>query len=209
MQLDIPSPPSLPAPPTLVHYTLENPWPVAALLVLVAAIVFSIYHQRGQPRKALGWALSAAALAGGLVVLGRFIVTPREAIADATRSLVSGVAQADTAALDSALGDPCTLYYFQAPDGLDRAGILAAVSRFFEKGSAYRLSGWQIESLQTHAGGATTGQAQVKVLARPEQWNLPHHSWWRIDFRKGNDNVWRATAIMPLAVQGVDNPSGR
>lgn len=209
MQLDIPSPPPLPSPPLLTHYTVENPWPVCAVLVLATVVAFSVFHQRGDVRRGVLVALPLAVCAVGVAVLARVITTPREAIARAARTLVKSVAECDTTVLESSLDDTCTLYYYQVPSGLPREGIADAVSTTFAKGAPYRLAGWQIESLQVRTTGPTSGQAQIKVLARPEQWNLPHLSWWRVDYRKGADAQWRASAIMPLHVQGVDNPGGR
>lgn len=209
MQLDIPSPPPLPSPPLFTHYTLENPWPVCAVLLLAAAVVFSVFHQRAEMRRGMLVAVPLGVSAVIVGLLAHFITTPREGIARAARTLVKSVAECDTAALDASLDDPCTLYYYQAPSGLPREGIAGAVTTAFAKGAPYRLAGWQIESLQVRATGPTSGQAQIKVLARPEQWNLPHLSWWRVDYRKGADAEWRATAIMPLHVQGIDNPRGQ
>lgn len=210
--LDVPTPPPLDSPSALVHYTLESPWALGALLVLAAAVAFSIASKRENRRPFVLAGCQFLTLAVALVIAASVITTPREAIIHATRTLVGAVATADAAALDTALDEQCTLYYFQAPDGLGRAGIMTAVAASFSPGAAYRVGDWHLEAVQARATSPTTGQAQVKVFVRPEQWNFPHRSWWRIDFRKDMDAsppVWRATAIMPLEIQGVENARGR
>lgn len=210
--LDVPTPPPLDSPPALVHYTLESPWALGGLLVLGAAVAFSIASKRENRRPFVLAGCQFLTVAVALVVVASVITTPREAIIRATRALVGAVATADAAALDTALDEQCTLYYFQAPEGLGRAGIMTAVAASFSPGAAYRVGDWDLEAVQARATSTTTGQAQVKVFVRPEQWNFPHRSWWRIDLRKDttvSPPVWRATAIMPLEIQGVENARGR
>ncbi|MFO0832384.1 MAG: hypothetical protein U0637_11175 [Phycisphaerales bacterium] len=207
--LDVPTPPSLPGPPAWVHYTVESPWLLVVLLLLGAAVAVSVFQHRGMAGRGLKVGVPLVVLAAALGVAAHFVVTDREAIAASTRRLVGAVATADSAALEEELGEPCTLYYFQAPDGLGRAGILTAVTAAFSQGSAYAVSDWKLEALQTRATGERTGQAQVKVFVVPAQWNLPHHSWWRIDYVKDGDGRWRAGAVAPLAIQGVENARGR
>ena len=172
------------------------------------AVQSLVKFKAGSPRRGVWLAGGFGGLALAIALIAHFVTTSREAMMRATESLVRAVATCDIAALDTALDDSCVFYYFQAPQGLGKAGILTAVTTAFAPGGQYRVGEVKIEAVQAHTRDGHTGQAQVKVFVKPDQTNFPHHSWWRLDLRKDADNTWRATAIKPLSIQGMDNAGG-
>jgi hypothetical protein len=147
-----------------------------------------------------------------LLMLSRWVQTPRERVMQATRGLVRAVADADRPTLVASLDDSCMLYYFESPTGLGRDAIINAATSRFGAGAPYEIKGGaggvRIEALQASVR-ENDAQAQVKVSVTSAQWNMPHRSWWRLDLRMDESGAWRVTGIMPTSIQGIRNASGR
>ncbi|MBM4107401.1 MAG: hypothetical protein FJ255_01065 [Phycisphaerae bacterium] len=198
-------PPDLPRPPLWEALLFERPLPAVVALLLVAAIV-AWTGLAGGRRRALLIALAMAALAPAWCALAVLVTTDREAVARRSRDLVRAVADVRVADVARILDQDATLAYFRAPAGLDRDGILREVERTL--GGAYRVNEARVGRVQATLDGPDLARTQVKVTVVPEATAYPHLSYWRLDWRRGDDGVWRVFAIEPLAIAGVRAPGG-
>ncbi|MDX2116277.1 MAG: hypothetical protein SFZ24_11760 [Planctomycetota bacterium] len=96
---------TLPAPPLLHRFVLEQPLaPAAGLLVLGLACGFLLV-QRGQAKQGIIAALAFILTGAAVLVTGTLVVTPRERAADATRRFITAVIGADRAAAEGLIAD--------------------------------------------------------------------------------------------------------
>lgn len=208
---DVPDPAlRLPEPPALERYLFEQPLLPVALLAFIGLVLLFWLRSRDQTQRGVVVGGGLVLLAGAWFAMATLVRTPREQLGDATRELVGAVATNDQAMLAQRLDDTVKLIFFEAPTGMAKPDILRRVDELFRSGSTYALSDWRILAVQRHAqDDGRSGQVQVKVWVRAASFNFPNNSWWRLDFRKDDQGQWRATGIMPLAIQNMANPAGR
>lgn len=193
-------PPDLPRPPLVESLLFERPLPAAVAIFLVAGMLAWNALSRGRGRTLLAAALLAA-LAAGWATLATLVTTDREAVSRRSRELVLAVAQVRIDRVDNILDQDATLTYFRAPAGLARAEILREIERTL--GGEYRVKEARVNSVQAAIDGPNLAQTRVHVTVIPEATQFPHQSWWRLDWRRGPDQVWRAFSIEPLAIAGA------
>lgn len=198
--LDIPTPPPLPSPPMLVHYTLENPYPtIAAFFILAFAAWWTLAVR--PPRRRL--AVAGLVIAGvGLAVLAWFIQTPRERVAAAARTLVAAVATGNAPAVDAALLDMCVLEAAPLGARVSKQEIVDRVARDFGAGGRYRAREVGVLAVQASLDQPDFARVHLKVRVTPEATGAPHFSWWRLDYRREGDS-WRVSGIAALEIGGV------
>jgi hypothetical protein len=216
-----PAPPPLPPAPLWERLILENPWPTAGVLAILAVatlVVMSRTNADGN-RRALGLPLRtivalAMALAGSIVmVLGMTITTDREALRAGTARLVELTAGAQTDALDPMLAPDVRL---RLPAGMPGAGLSGAsipkdtllmmVEQYFGQSGRYPLREHRVQEVQAAIDGPRIARTQVRVRVTPEATALPYTSWWRIDWRREGEAAsgpWRVIAIEPLVLPGA------
>lgn len=203
----IPDPAPLPGAPLLDRLLFENDYLLPGTLLLASAAVFLVLKSRGNPGKGALAAVVLVLLAVGATLTSRLVTTPRETIAASARALVAAVANADLNALDAQLAPDATLRAWLYPFAIDKPTILDEVRKTFT--NQYPLKEHAILELQASKDGPEVARVQVKVRAVPREQEFPHLSWWRLDYRKGTDGVWRVRRVEPLAVALVPNPAPR
>jgi hypothetical protein len=198
---------ALPAPPLWEFALLEKPIYLAAALLLAAVVAGTLLNQRGRARQGVLIGAGLVALAAGVLILGGLVKTEREQMADATRSLVETTARIDARALERALAPDATLFSDlrlpgvpSAQAGLDKPGIIKAVQAAL---GAHPLKEYRVLEVQAQSLASGMGRTQARVRVSFEEMPAPHISWWRVDWRRSADGVWRATAITPLDVPWV------
>jgi hypothetical protein len=201
----LPAPPSpLPSPPIIERLLFEQPWGPALLIAGCAAGVW--FFAKGKLRAPIAAALLV--LAAGLVVMAHLVHTDRERMTQATNDLVDAVASADVAAIDRLLAPDARAYsryhipgYSGGQTGMDKGEILAQVPVVIR---ANPISEHRVQELQAQSRGPGVGttQALIKIVVRAEQLGqeIPVQSWWRLDWRRDSDGLWRATAIEPVSI---------
>ncbi len=205
--LSIPDPTPLPGSPLLDHLLFENGSLLPAALLLASASVFLVLKSRGNPGKGALAAVVLVVLALGARLTSRFVTTTRETIAASARALVAAVASADLNGVDAHLAQDATLRAWLYPLAIDKPTILEEIRKTFT--SQYPLKEHAILELQTSKDGPEVARVQVKIRAVPREQEFPHLSWWRLDYRKGTDGIWRVRRVEPLAVALVANPAPR
>jgi hypothetical protein len=216
------APPPLPPAPLWERLILENPWPTAGVLAILAIATMGIMSRTkadgdrrfaGLPLRTI-IALALAILGGIVLAVGTAITTDREALRAGTARLVDVTARSDTAALERMLSEDVRL---RLPAGLPGGGrngasvpretILTMVEQYLGPQGRYPLREHRIAEIQATLDGPRVARAQVRIRVVPEATALPYTSWWRIDWRKdgeGEAAVWRVIGIEPLVLPGAN-----
>jgi hypothetical protein len=196
--------PPLPSAPAIERLLLANPWPATTVLVLLAIAVFVVLNARGKLRQgaiAAGVLAALAALAFGLSTL---IETDREALKMQTNALVSAVIQVDRPEMEKLLEDDLSMRATRIPRNADKQQVINTVESVL--GGLYQVTDHDILETQAAIYGPRVGSTQVRVRVASEFGALP--SWWRIDWKRGDDGFWRASRIEALWIPGIPNPGG-
>jgi hypothetical protein len=164
-----------------------------------------VLNSQNRPRRARAAALGAVAVAIGLSVAARLIVTDRERMAETTVELVRATATVDLPTLEELLARDC-IAMTAAPfagvpfgrDGVDRATLLGYVQGYL--GGNYRVAEYGVLETQVQFNGPTSARTQVRVRATSEKFGTPLISWWRIDWRKTTGG-WKAVLIELLEME--------
>lgn len=186
--------PPLPEPSLVERYLFEDVWAPGTILAVAAMVFAFILLKRQLPARALAVGGLCAALSAAVFLTGWLVETTREQIAGGTREMVYGVANADRAAVGDLL-DPSVelvgLSYIPSAEG--KEAVLTRVDAY----AAVRgmVTNHAVQEIQASQDGPLTARTQVLVRVSAP---YPVLSWWKLDWRKGTDEVWRCTRIEPL-----------
>jgi hypothetical protein len=195
--------PPLPEPPFHERWLFEQPFLPAAALVLAGVVASWILRRTGR-RRAWVPALAGVALGATVAVTGLLVTTPRERVAAAARALVVAVRDNDQPALAAALHEQVQLRMRAVGAGpVGRQAILDGADRLARSFPVRAADVLDVRAAVYDGGAART---QVRVRLDAEQ--IPPYSWWQIDWQLDDAGVWRATAVQPLWILGIDNPAG-
>lgn len=191
---------NIPPPPVWQSLLLEQPWPLAIVLLVIGALLRTVGRRTGK-RGLTRVALGAVVLAAGVVALAYFVETGREAVRRLTLELVESVDPMDSAAVDALLADDVRV---TGPQGRVIVESGAVRRRLASANERYRVSSHRIRDLNVWAEGEA-GRAELalysQVNATPAltRWGL----WWE---KRGG--AWRVTEIRWLRYQGGEPPVG-
>jgi hypothetical protein len=196
--------PNLPDPPALVHYTVENPWPVVGLCAVVAVLlVWLMMTGRLQGKR---WsrpaALGALVVALAVGVGARLVRTDREALIEQTGKLIDVATAADMTGLRGVLAPEVTLRFMEGEIRYSRDQILDLVEKYPGKTP---IDWHKIDRSQAVMDGRDLGRTQVHLRARSKEgtlYDVPVGSWWRIDWRRDGDQ-WKVAGIQCLQIDNV------
>jgi hypothetical protein len=185
LEPDAPTPLRSPSP--LIHYTLENPYPLAILLVAIALIAFFSLNSRGQPKQARRAALAPFLTAAVLIGAAFAITTKREKVILLTKQLVADVAAGDIAGVDRALTPNVKVYTSASSTPLDKDKLLNRVKSMLGPSGAVRIEDHALLEAQVEPTSANLIYLQVKVRVTPQGFG-PVISWWRLDAVPAGDS---------------------
>ncbi len=190
--------PPLPKPPALESLLFESPsTPIIALFVIALALFFGLRAQ-GHASRGLICAGLALLLAGILFLISTLVTTPREHMAQRTRDLVRAATEVDIPTLESLIAPDARLFWPRRAEPFTRTDILERVRR--DLGDNYRVESWAVLKMQAVRDGPTVGRTQTQVRINAGGINF---SWWKIDWRLGDDDQWRVVGIEPLFISGL------
>lgn len=206
-------PPPLPSPPLWEWLILDNPWPTAGLLAILAVAILAFLSRVDGGKTVFGAPLRTViagvlVLIGGIVLaVGMSVTTDRQQIRAGSERLVNAVATQDIDTLDHLLASDARLQLRfsvpgAAPGGIvQRDQIFVLVEDFLSR--RYPLTEHRVMEVQGTLDGERVGRTQVRVRVIPEATQFPHTSWWRIDWRLEDDGRWRVRSIEPLDIPGA------
>lgn len=196
--------PSLPAPPAVQHYLLENPWPTAIVLAVCGLVVAAILNRQGQSRRAVLTAVGLFLAAGAVVATSSLVTTTREALIHRTRLLIDAAARADTESLRDMLASDADLRAAFLTGDWGRDRLLDGVQRYL--GQQYPIQSHREDSARAIIDGPNAARTQIHVVVRAKEatmYDVPVGSWWRIEWRKDADGVWRVRGLECLQLSAI------
>jgi hypothetical protein len=206
------APPPLPPGPLWERLILENPWPTAGVLAVLAVAALVLLSRVEGGRRVVGvpvpTAVAALLVLAGCIVLavGMAVTTDREELRAGTQRLVDATAARDLETLDRLLASEARLHLPLRSQGLPgpvvpREQIMTLVEEVL--GRRYPLKEHRTMEVQAALDGPRIARTQVRVRVVPEAWQIPHTSWWRVDWRREEHGGWRVIGIEPLDIPGA------
>lgn len=195
----VPTPPPLKSAPIWETYVLEQPWPLVAILVVVAIVLF--VKGRGKARKVGPPIAILAAIAVALA--GSFVTTARETMIASARALVAAVVAADASTLDAQLDPDALLFSFRHKAGVPKFAIIDEVVDRFRSGGEYSIKEHGILNIDASQDGQRVGRVQLKLRVVSAQLGVPVFSWWLLDYRRDSSGQWRVLRMEPQSISGV------
>lgn len=192
-------PPPLPAGPRLSWAFLESPYTVMVVVLAGGLIAFGVLNRRGRGGAGLAWLAAALAAAGGLWLVARLVVTPREEVGRATETLVRAAAGVDVAELSGLLHPDAEAGAPTVGTISGRGNVLGAVQRVLGEQMPVENAAvlWKRASVE---GDRAISQAKVRV--REQRYGTLTLSWWQIEWERSG-GTWRARTIEALHLPGV------
>lgn len=185
-------PDPLPEPGGLARHFLEEPWPLAIGLVVVALAAHFILRSRGQGKAGIACVGAGVLLAAAVVALASMVRTNREKLLAETRRLVEAAYNADEPAVAALLDTDVRLQVLERASDRNRTYMLEQVrSRLPER---YHVSGIDIRGVRAAVNSAGAGQSQISVTAQTTLGPIP--TVWLLSWRQaGPDGPWRVFHI--------------
>lgn len=202
-----PTVPTLPRPPLLAHYVLEQPWPLVATLVVGGCLAAWLLNQRARARLGLAVGAGLVLLGAAVAIVGSAVTTTRETLIARTVDLIAATARADTAALNSILARDVSLRFYTTSRRYSRDELLGLVRRY--PGEQYPVESHRQESLSASVDGPNAARTQVRAITHSTSatiYNVPVGSWWRVEWRREADGEWRVSGLECLQIDGL--PAG-
>lgn len=192
----------LPDPPFLRLILLESPTPLIGICLVAAVVTFMVLNNRAKGRAAVLAAMGLILLAAGFYSLAAGITTDRERVIESTKRLIGHTARVELDELSPLLAPDVRLETSirsnDIPLGKGRTWLLDSVRSTL--GGRYAVTDPAVLELQAVLDGPSVARSQVRVRVTPQGSGLPILSWWRLDWRKRDDQSWEATVIEPLAI---------
>jgi ketosteroid isomerase-like protein len=189
----------------VVHYVLENPWPLAALLAVAAGLL--VHRARGTgERQPLFVALGLAGAAVVVVLLATVVTTRGERAEAIVREFVARAERADTSGMLSLLSDNATLHFGRPENpGVGRDEIRSMLS---DLEGRYRIESNTITQLDAtgEPGPAATVLLTNRTSVAAGYDGVPNSWWLRVGEQK--DGSWKIERIAFLKAAGQPGSPG-
>ncbi|MFG0331283.1 MAG: hypothetical protein ACF8PN_15455 [Phycisphaerales bacterium] len=190
-------------PPTapLVHFTIENPWPLAIGLALVGFGVYRWGLTRGSRTRISGAIIFLAAVA--LLPLARFIESSREQLIRVTRSLVDAAVNGDSDQFGAFLSDQVEITFGRDEIPGGRGELLALMVVIPSVIESNRIR-------EIDAGVGENGIGEVAFAQTTgTRFGRPVPNEWRIRWRRDANNDWRVSELVWEEIYFNETPSRR
>lgn len=188
-------PDPLPAAPFFERWLFQDTLPTAITLCIIGVVGWWWLQRTGKPKAS--WILAAAAplLAAGVLLLGKLVVTEREALVLRVSTLVDDTIKSRPAAVAPLLRSDLTLTLLSRQTSLNRAGILKHITddtlgKRYQAGDSYLK--WATATIDS----PTVARTQCRVMIKSpwaDGW-LP--STWMIHWARDNPaSPWQVRMI--------------
>lgn len=191
--------PDPPASSLLTRYVLENPWPAALLLLLIAAVI-TWRQLNGGTLRGLAVAALVAVLGIAVALVGVFVQTPGEHAVKAARALVADAERGRAAAISGHFEPEAVINFGSVTSpAFDRSVINRAITSL---ASENRITSNQVTRLRGYTADPRTGVVHLSCITETASSYGPVPSHWVIQFRLQADGSWQVDRITCLEVAG-------
>jgi hypothetical protein len=195
---EIPLP--LKEPGGVSKWVLEQPLPLAVILLLAGVVLWYVIRGKGKEKQATRVAALMLTLAALVYATGTFVVTEQEQLKARTRELVAAVAKADSTRVGPLLADNAVAQ----PWGLSKSVTLSKMESHL--GRSITIKEHTIRTLRAAVDrpGSARTQLRVHVVADGALYAGPIGSWWMLRWSKDPGGEWRVVEIEMQQLDGVD-----
>lgn len=187
------------------RWILDGPWPLVALLGLVALVLFVVASRRDDAR-IVPIAISTAVLAGIVAVVGVLVETPAEAARAQTRELVADAVDGDVDAMIDRLTPDATLHVGRVSSPGYPLGDLTRGLDALRR--SQRIEENSITALESASVDDRTVYVELSCLTRTASSYGYVPSRWVIEWVDDPPEGWRIRSITAMSIAGRV-PSGR
>lgn len=190
----------MPAPPetsVFTQYVLENPWPLAGILLTVAAILAWTGFREGMAKRLQASACLAIAGAA-LLAAGYLIETAGERARTVTRALVDSVVKKDLIAADALLANAAVLTLGSPNNaGVDKSEILRSLEDFAAR---YTIESNSISSEKAFTESSDAGVVHLSCTTTVQQAPYPTFSQWVVQVERQSNGEWQVTRLTCVTI---------
>lgn len=187
-------------PPFFERWVLEQPIPLAVVLAAAAAVVMAALVRRGRGRAGAVAAGVLLVLAGGVLLLGYVVRTPRERLADLTVEFVQRCFASDRAGVSERVDSG--LIVASAGEAFTRfakAELVALVGNFH----ALRVRDWRGRGMGAAMEAPDLGRTRFTLRVRTDfLGDQPMPSTWEFTWRRSGEGEWRLIRLECLTMWG-------
>lgn len=203
--------PRLPAASWVERAVLTTPLPTALVLVGISAALFVTLRavanasRRPSPllvRSPMLVAILGPLLAGGVLLLGRAVTTPAEALSAQADSFFRLAIAGNADAVAPTLLPTVTLDVQRTRSARSAADLLDMIAAF--PTGPYRLRSFAINEATSFIDSPTAARSQVGLSVTAEERPIPIDSWWLLHWQREDENSpWRLRLIESQHIDGL------
>jgi hypothetical protein len=191
-------------PPLAPHLLFESPWPIVAVLVVVAVGLGIAGTRRANGRLQLAGA-ALVVLACGAWLLAWAVTTDREAVMARTEQLVQATAPLAMGEVRRLVAEDAII---TGPNGEVWYDWSVAQDQLQRTLTTWPVTDQTIRGLAVEVQGDAARSA-LDLRTTLEAAGLPMPSTWLLTWRRTSDGGWQATEIRWLTLQGEEPRKGR
>lgn len=192
--------PQAPDVSLFTRYVLENPWPLAIVLIVIAAFLAWTGFREGIESRQKGLIIPLG-LAIASLAIGYLTVTPGEHAREVTRQLVSATVSKDLVTTDQLLAkDAVVAFGSPTNPGFDREFIMDRLDKFRDK---FTIDSNSITMLKAYSESSDTAVVHLACWTTLKDWSsYPSPSQWVLKMARQPDGSWK---IMQVTCVSVNN----
>lgn len=190
--------PPIPSDSLITSYVLENPWPVAIVLLVVAAYLAWTGFREGIDSRQRALSIPLV-LAIAIVIIGHFTTTSGEHARAVVRRLVDATVNKDLATTDLLLADNAVVAFGSPTNpGFDRAYIIDRLDKFGDK---FTIESNSITTLKSYSESSETATVHLACWTMLKDWSsYPSPSQWVLKVSRQPDGQWQITHVTCVSV---------
>ncbi len=191
--------------PLIERIFLEQPLPLAFGLGVLGLLLAAWYLRRAEPKRAL-FGLIPIGMGVAVFLIGQFVTTDRQRVADLTRDFISSIAEPDATTIRNALVEGAELRAHTQRWRKD--DLVEFVRRAEAGGGAYDIpprvviESYRIRQIRAALDSPTIARTQVNVTATAN--GRPQATWWELDFDRTPDG-WKIRSVTLKWLAGLGN----
>ena len=190
--------PQAPDVSLFTRYVLENPWPLAIVLLVIAAFLAWTGFREGIESRQK-WVLIPLMFAIVIVAIGYLTVTPGEHARNVAGQLVSATVNKDLVTTDQLLAtDAIIVFGSPTNPGFDREFIMERLDKFRDK---FTIDSNSITMLKSFSESSDSAVVHMACWTTLKDWSsYPSPSQWVLKVAKQPDGSWKISHVTCVSV---------